>query len=126
MFIQHDHGTQTPSSVLSMLCSTSPDLLYLSPDQLPKPSITTIKFEPSTPPKTNAITSKYLKDGELLDECKPVIPHSPFTPQHPAQVQIKVEHFESTHNAREVEDKQQTTLKASDDGDTPSNVQQIL
>src|SRR6266566_2215306 len=109
-----------------MLCSTSPDLIYLSPDQLPKPSINTIRFGSSTPLKTDTISSKQLEDGKLSDECKPIIPRSPFTPQCPAQIQIKVEQFESTHNAREVEDKQQTALKASDDGDTPSNIQQIL
>jgi len=109
-----------------MSCLTSPNLIYLSPDQLPKPSINTIRFGSSTPLKTDTISSKQLKDGKLSDECKPIIPRLPFTPQRPAQIQVKVEQFKSTHNTREVEDKQQTALKASDDGDTPSNVQQIL
>src|SRR6266576_2711428 len=109
-----------------MSCSISPDLIYLLPDQLPKPFVNTIKFRSSPPPKTDTINSKKLENGELSDECKLIIPCSPFTPQHPAQIQVKVEQFESTHNARKVEDKQQTTLKASDDGDTPSNVQQIF
>src|SRR6266705_2828348 len=126
MFIRCDHGTQTPFSLLSMSCSTSSDLIYLSPDQLPKPSINTIKFKSSTPLKTNAVTSQQLEDGELSNEHKPIIPCLPFTSQHAVQIQIKVEHFKSTHNAREVEDKQQTTLKASNDSDTPSNIQQIL
>src|SRR6266566_9177426 len=109
-----------------MSCSTSPDLIYLSPDQLPKPSVNTIRFRSSIPLKTDTISSKQLEDGKLSDECKPIIPRSPFTPQCPAQIQIKVEHFESTHNAREVKNKQQAALKASNDGNTPSNVQQIL
>src|SRR6266576_5217176 len=104
-----------------MLCSTSLDLIYLSPDQLPKPSVNTIRFGSFTPFKTDTVSSKQLEDGKLSDECKPILPCLPFTPQHPAQIQIKVEQFESIYNAREVKDKQQTTLKASDDSNTPSN-----
>jgi hypothetical protein len=41
------------------------------------------------------------------NESHPLSPDFPFNEAYPAQVHIKIEEFEETHNAREVEAKDQ-------------------
>jgi hypothetical protein len=100
-------------------------MLYIAPEQLPVPHKTSIRFGSSKPIQANIVNPKQLEDGELSDESKSFIPGSPFSAKRPAQIQIKVEQFESTHNAREIENKDESALKAADNSNTSANIQQV-
>jgi hypothetical protein len=60
-----------------------------------------------------------LEDGEFSDEDKFVLlpSNSPFNEAYPAQVCIKIEEFEETHNAREVKAKDQQTAYLDNRGE---------
>src|SRR3981081_34957 len=123
MFLECDHGSQTSPPVSSMSRSSSPSIIFITPNQLPEPSSNTIKLESTTPIKANIINPR--QDGELPDEHKDFIPNPSITPQNLPKIQINSERFESTHNAREIEDKHKSALDAPTNN-TTSNIQQNL
>jgi hypothetical protein len=100
----------------SRLASPSPDLFYIETDQLPPPrplGAKTLQFGTTETIPTVLFKDKRLEDGEITSESEPLIPDSPLTSKAPAQVQIKVEHFEAVTNARETEAKTDVTTNTS-------------
>src|ERR1700679_2262201 len=97
--------------------SSSPDLFYLETTQLPPPmalgtktlQFGTIEIVPTVLFKDR----KHLEDGEIPSESEPLIPGPSLTSKAPAQVQVKVEHFEAITNAREAEAKTDATTDTS-------------
>src|ERR1700679_2009109 len=92
----------------SRLAPPSLDLFYIETDQLPPPRplrAKTLQFGTTETIPTVLFKDKCLEDGEIASESEPLIPGSPLTSKVPAQVQIKVEHFEAVTNARETEAK---------------------
>ena len=100
----------------SRLASPSPDLFYIETNQLPPPRplrAKTLQFGTTETIPTVLFKDKCLEDGEIASESEPLIPGSPLTSKAPAQVQIKVEHFEAVTNARETEAKTDATTNTS-------------
>src|SRR6202789_4386331 len=100
----------------SRLASPSPNLFYIETDQLPPPrplGAKTLQFGTTETIPTVLFKDKCLEDGEIASESEPLIPGSPLTSKTPAQVQIKVEHFEAVTNARESEAKTDATTDTS-------------
>src|SRR6202789_1244367 len=97
--------------------SSSPDLFYLETTQLPLPmalGAKSLQFGTTeTIPTVLFKDRKHLEDGEIPSQSEPLIPGSPLTSKVPAQVQIKVEHFEAVTNARETEAKTDAPTNAS-------------
>jgi hypothetical protein len=92
--------------------SPSPDLFYIETDQLPLPmslSAKTLQFGTTETLPTALFKDKHLEDGEVLSQSEPLIPGLPLTSKAPAQVHIKVEHFETVTNARKTEAKTDAT-----------------
>jgi hypothetical protein len=103
-------------SSLRLAPSPSPDLFYIETDQLPPPmslSTKTLQFGTTKTIPTVLFKDKQLKDGEVLSQSEPLIPGSSLTSKVPAQVHIKVEHFENITNARETKAKTDTTSSTS-------------
>ena len=92
--------------------SNTPDLEYV-----PKsPSSSPIQFGTAKHVQPIDLRPVKLEDDDVQDEDKslvlpPIIP-TPFSPTHPAQVQIKIEQFETVHNEREIEGKHTDALKS--------------
>jgi hypothetical protein len=104
------------SSRLASPTPSSPDLFYLETKQLPSPkslSPKTLQFGTAETIPTALFKDKQLEDGESSSEDQPLIPGTPFSSKVPAQIQIKVEHFENVINARESEAKANATPDAS-------------
>jgi len=97
--------------------SSSPDLFYLETTQLPPPMALgskTLQFGTTeTVPTVLFKDRQHLEDGEIPSQSEPLIPGSPLTSKAPAQVQVKVEHFEAITNAREAEAKTDATTDTS-------------
>ena len=97
--------------------SSSPDLFYLETTQLPPPmalGTKTLQFGTTeTIPTVLFKDRKHLEDGEIPSESEPLIPGPSLTSKAPAQVQVKVEHFEAITNAREAEAKTDATTDTS-------------
>src|SRR6202453_4404352 len=97
--------------------SSSPDLFYLETTQLPPPmalGTKTLQFGTTeTVPTVLFKDRQHLEDGEIPSQSEPLIPGSPLTSKAPAQVQVKVEHFEAITNAREAEAKTDVTTDTS-------------
>src|SRR6202789_3234767 len=96
---------------------SSPNLFYLETTQLPPPmalGAKTLQFRTTeTIPTVLFKDRKHLEDGEIPSQSEPLIPGSPLTFKVPAQVQVKVEHFEAITNAREAEAKTDATTDTS-------------
>jgi hypothetical protein len=104
------------SSRLASPTPSSPDLFYLETKQLPSPkslSPKTLQFGTTETIPTALFKDKQLEDGESSSEDQPLIPGTPFSSKAPAQIQVKVEHFETVTNARESEAKTDATPDAS-------------
>src|SRR6202453_1094922 len=100
----------------SRLASPSPDLFYIQTNQLPPPrplGAKTLQFGTTETIPTVLFKDKCLEDGEIASQSEPLIPGSPLTSKAPAQVQVKVEHFEAITNAREAEAKTDATTDTS-------------
>jgi hypothetical protein len=96
--------------------SPSPDLFYIETDQLPPPmslNKSTLQFGTTETLPTVLFKDKRLEDGEVPSKSEPLIPGSPLTSKAPAQVHIKVEHFENITNARETEAKTDATTSTN-------------
>src|SRR6202789_3469248 len=97
--------------------SSSPDLFFLETTQLPPPmalGAKTLQFRTTeTIPTVLFKDQKHLEDGENPSQSEPLIPGSPLTSKAPAQVKVKVEHFEAIINARETEAKTDATTDTS-------------
>src|SRR6202789_253939 len=97
--------------------SSSPDLFYLETTQLPPPmalGTKTLQFRTTeTVPTILFKDRQHLEDSEIPSQSEPLIPGSPLTSKAPAQVQVKVEHFEAITNAREAEAKTDATTDTS-------------
>ena len=100
------------SSIASMQANST-TLPHLEPPS-PVPSART--FGSPTPRKLTFGTAEHIEpirlhpvkceDADSEDESLSVMQPTNITLQHPTEVSIKVEHFESIHNARETEAKQ--------------------
>src|SRR6202789_888156 len=97
--------------------SSSPDLFYLKTTQLPPPMALgskTLQFGTTeTIPTILFKDRKHLEDGENPSQSEPLIPGTPLTSKVPAQVQVKVEHFEAITNARKPEARSNATTTTS-------------
>src|SRR6202453_2281184 len=97
--------------------SSSPDLFYLETTQLPPPmalGTKTLQFGTTeTVPTVLFKDRQHLEDGEIPSQSEPLIPGSPLTSKVPAQVQVKVEHFEAITNTQEAEAKTDATTDTS-------------
>jgi hypothetical protein len=102
---------------LHLAPSSSPDLFYLETNQLPPPmplNRKTLQFGTTEIIPTVLFKDrKHVEDGENPSQSEPLIPGSPLTSKAPAQVQVKVEHFEAVTNARETEAKTDATTSTS-------------
>src|ERR1700679_2196373 len=102
---------------LRLAPSSSPDLFYLETTQLPPPmalGAKTLQFGTTeTIPTVLFKDQKHLEDGENPSQSEPLIPGLPLTSKAPAQVKVKVEHFEAIINARETEAKTDATTSTS-------------
>jgi hypothetical protein len=96
--------------------SPSPDLFYIETNQLPPPmslSTKTLQFGTTEAIPTVLFKDQRLEDGKVPSQSEPLIPGSPLTSKTPAQVHVKVEHFEAITNARETEAKTNATTSIS-------------
>jgi hypothetical protein len=99
-----------------LACSPSPDLFYIETNQLPPPmslNRSTLQFRTTKTLPTVLFKDQHLEDGENPSQSEPLIPGSPLTSKAPAQVHVKVEHFEAITNARETEAKTDATTSTS-------------
>jgi len=124
-------------SPVSSSRSSSPALSYTRPSQLPSPKTCKIQF--GTTEHVNPIILRPLKleDGEIPDKDQSLLLTPAFTPEGPAQISIKIEQFETTHNIREANAKQDAdtstnqttntpTIVPADKGKEPLNTKQTL
>jgi hypothetical protein len=96
--------------------SPSPDLFYIETNQLPPPmslNRSILQFGTTETIPTVLFKDQRLEDGEVPSQSEPLIPGSPLTSKAPAQVHVKVEHFEAITNARETEAKTNATTSTS-------------
>jgi hypothetical protein len=96
--------------------SPSPDLFYIETNQLPPPmslSTKTLQFGTTEAIPTVLFKDQRLEDGEVPSQSEPLIPGLPLTSKAPAQVHVKVEHFEAITNARETKAKTDATTSTS-------------
>jgi len=96
--------------------SPSPDLFYIETNQLPPPmslNRSTLQFRTTETLPTILFKDQRLEDGENPSQSEPLIPGSPLTSKAPAQVHVKVEHFEAVTNACETEAKTDATTSTS-------------
>jgi hypothetical protein len=101
--------------------ASSPALSYIS--QLPSPAACTIQFGTTERVEPVILRPLKLEDGEISAEDQPLLPVPAFTTESPAQVSIKIEQFETTHNAREAEAKQEADASTSNQNtNTPTIV----
>jgi hypothetical protein len=112
------YSTESAMSVLSsrLARSPSPDLFYIETNQLPPPmslNRSTLQFGTTETLPTILFKDQCLEDGENPSQSEPLIPGSPLTSKAPAQVHVKVEHFEAVTNARETEAKTDATTSTS-------------
>src|SRR6202453_4776234 len=107
--------------------SSSPDLFYLETTQLLPPmalGAKTLQFGTTeTIPTVLFKDRKHLEDSENPSQSEPLIPGLPLTSKAPAQVQVKVEHFEAITNARETEAKTDATTDTSRSEEHTSELQ---
>ena len=104
------------SSTVSTIASTHPDSPTLPRLEPPSPVPSTRTFGSPTPKKLAFGTAEYIEpirlrpvtceDADSEDEDFPLLSSTDTTAAYPSKVSIKVEHFESVHNARETEAKQ--------------------
>ena len=73
------------------------DLVYIQPSDLPPPQLRALKFD---------------KDDDVDDKC--IILPPAFSPTSPACVEIKTERFQAIHTTREVQSKEEASLKSRD------------
>jgi hypothetical protein len=96
--------------------SRSLNLFYIETDQLPPPmslNTKTLQFGTTETIPTVLFKDKRLEDGEVLSQSEPLIPGLPLTSKAPAQVHVKVEHFEAITNAHKTEAKTDATTSTS-------------
>jgi hypothetical protein len=106
----------TSSHVSNMSVSSSACMFCIETDSLapsPKSAAGPLTFGTTSLVAPIDITNK--EDGEISIEDTDFISHSPpFSPAAPAHIQIKIDHFQNAHNAREVQSKQDTAEPTSD------------
>ena len=73
------------------------DLVYIQPSDLPPPQLRALKFD---------------EDDDVDDKC--IIPPPAFSPTSPACVEIKTERFQAIHTTREIQSKEEASLKSRD------------
>jgi len=76
-------------------------------------STKTLQFGTTETIPTILFKDQRLEDGKVPSQSEPLIPDSPLTSKTPAQVHVKVEHFEAVTNTRETEAKTDTTTSTS-------------
>jgi hypothetical protein len=104
--------------------SPSPNLFYIETNQLPPPmslNRSTLQFGTTETIPTILFKDQRLKDGKVPSQSEPLIPGSPLTSKMPAQVHIKVKHFEAITNACETEAKTNATTSTSTTAATNTN-----
>ena len=73
------------------------DLVYIQPSDLPPPQLRALKFD---------------DDDDVDDKC--ILPPPAFSPTSPACVEIKTERFQAVHTTREIQAKEEASLKSRD------------
>ena len=109
-------------SPLTSTRSSSPALSYTGPNQLPSPKTCNIQFGTAEPVEPIILRPLKLEDGEIPAEDQPLLPTPAFTPERPAQISIKIEQFETIHNARETDAKQEAKTSTNQTTNTPTIV----
>ena len=111
-------GRSSPMSIssTSSIASTQANSMMLPHLEPPSPVPSARTFGSPTPRKLTFGTAEHIKpihlhpikceDADSEDESLSVMQPTNITLQHPTEVSIKVEHFESIHNARETKAKQ--------------------
>jgi hypothetical protein len=112
------YSAESAMSILSsrLARSPSPDLFYIETNQLPPPmslNRSTLQFGTTKTLPTVLFKDQHLEDSENPSQSEPLIPGSPLTSKAPAQVHVKVKHFEAITNARETEAKTDATTSTS-------------